>query len=395
MLSQWVVFSAFWGKLLFMNRNNYFSATYDEARERFLAAAHQQGADVTHHKHPTARGPQGTPLYLDTAWVGPQDAQAVLVNTSGTHGAEGFGGSAAQLAWLCERGQSSLPPGVAMLMVHAVNPYGFAWGLRGTEGNVDLNRNWLDFSTPLPENVLYEQIHPFLCPAEIKPSTVNRLMEEGTRLIATHGRWALEDAISRGQYTHPDGFHYGGTGPDWSSTILQKIFKKELKDVRHIGFIDWHTGPVGDGELIYLCFSSPQSGQWQEAQRWWGADALDPAKVDRLWGSKRPSRVGIMYWGLEKLVEPDGQLVGGIVEFRSAQPKSNSVDALKISMLERWLRFEGGFDAPEAAHYFALLQNEYAPCRASWRQAVLKNSLAAYDRTLKGLASWDFAHAAD
>ncbi|MBV1886526.1 MAG: M14 family metallopeptidase [Parvibaculaceae bacterium] len=378
-----------------MDRNSYFSATYDEARERFLAAAQQQDASVVHHQHPTARGPQDQSLYLDTAWIGPPNAQTVLVNTSGTHGAEGFAGSAAQLAWLNERGRSSLPPGVAMLMIHAVNPYGFAWGLRGTHDNIDLNRNWLDFSAPPPENELYEQIHPFLCPREIKPSTVNQLMEEGARMIAKHGRWALEDAISRGQYTHPDGFHYGGARADWSSSILQDIFQNDLSHIPHIGFIDWHTGPVGNGELIYLCFSSPKSRQWQEAQRWWGSDALDPAKVDRLWGSKRPSRVGIMYWGLEKLVEPAGQLVGGIVEFRSAQPKSNSVDALKISMLERWLRFEGGFDAPEAAHYLALLQNEYAPSRKSWRDTVLQNGLMTYDQTLAGLGSWDLAQAAD
>lgn len=378
-----------------MDKDSYFSENYDEARERFLAAARQQGGEMVHYRHPTARGPQGQPLYLDTAWIGPRDAHAVLVNTSGTHGAEGFAGSAAQLGWLCERGQADLPPGVALLMIHAVNPYGFAWGLRGTENNVDLNRNWLDFSTPLPENTLYEQIHPFLCPREIKPSTVNQLMEAGGRLIAKHGRWALEDAISRGQYTHPDGFHYGGACPDWSGSLLQDIFQKDLHGVRHIGFIDWHTGPVGDGELIYLCFSSPKSAQWQEAQRWWGPDALDPAKVDRLWGSKRPSRVGIMYWGLEKLIKPTGQLVGGIVEFRSAQSKPTAVDALKVSMLERWLRFEGGFEAPEATHYFAQLQNEYAPRRESWRQAVLKNGLATYDRTLAGLGSWDFAQAAD
>lgn len=378
-----------------MNTNTYFSATYDEARERFLASAHRQQAVLTHHQHPTARGPQGQPLFLDTAWVGPRDAHAVLVTASGTHGAEGFAGSAAQLAWLSEHGQASLPPGVALLMIHAVNPYGFAWGLRGTHDNVDLNRNWLDFSEACPENTLYEQIHPYLCPAEIKPSTVNRLMEEGARLIAKHGRWALEDAISRGQYTHPDGFHYGGAHPDWSRTVLQEIFQKELRHVPRIGFIDWHTGPVGNGELIYLCFSSPQSRQWQEAQRWWGPDALDPAKVDRLWGSKRPSRVGIMFWGLEKLVAPAGDLVGGIIEFRSAQPKANSIDALKISMLERWLRFEGGFDAPEAAHYFALLQNEYAPSRESWRAAVLQNGLTTYDQTLTGLARWGLASAAD
>ena len=99
--------------------------------------------------------------------------------------------------------------------------------------------------------------------------------------------------------------------------------------------------------------------------------------------------------GAGKARRTAGQLVGGIVEFRSAQPKSNSVDALKISMLERWLRFEGGFDAPEAAHYLELLQNEYAPSRKSWRDTVLQNGLMTYDQTLAGLGSWDLAQAAD
>ena len=125
-----------------MEAGKFFSETYSEACSRFLEAAEAAGAEIQSHENPFAVGPDGGALHLDTAWFGPRDAGTVLLNTCGTHGAEGFAGSAAQLAWMSTCGPLDLPRGVAALFVHAVNPYGFAWGLRGTENNVDLNRNF-------------------------------------------------------------------------------------------------------------------------------------------------------------------------------------------------------------------------------------------------------------
>jgi beta-lactamase class A len=60
-----------------------------------------------------------------------------VVLTSATHGIEGFCGSGCQIDWLLEGGPTRLPDGVAALIVHAVNPFGFAWLRRVTEENVD------------------------------------------------------------------------------------------------------------------------------------------------------------------------------------------------------------------------------------------------------------------
>ena len=76
----------------------------------------------------------------------------LLVTISATHGVEGFCGSGAQVDWLTLGGPEQLPAGVAALMVHAINPHGFAWLRRVTEEGVDLNRNFVDFTAPLPEN---------------------------------------------------------------------------------------------------------------------------------------------------------------------------------------------------------------------------------------------------
>lgn len=380
-----------------MDAGKFFSETYDEARARFLEAAVMAGARLAAYENPMAKGPGGTRLFLDTAWFGPEDADTVLLNICGTHGTEGFAGSAAQLAWIASCGPHDLPHGAAALLVHAVNPFGFAWGLRGTENNVDLNRNFLDHGEPHPENPLYEEIHRFLCPRSLDPASIQRMLVAGARFIGKHGQWSLEDAVSRGQYTHPDGYHYGGLAPEWSNVTLRDIVKRDLAQARRVAFIDWHSGPAGDGELIHLCFSNPAGPEFARAAHWWGEDALDPATVNAMWGSKRPSRRGIMFWGLEEQLAPCARLTGAVIEFRSARHKPNPAQALRASLLERWLRFEGGLDAPEARAYLDEIREDYAPRRRSWQYNVIGNALSCYRATIEGMGSWmdERARAAD
>ena len=56
---------------------------------------------------------------------------------------------------------------VAVLLVHAVNPYGFSHLRRANEDHIDLNRNFLDFSRPLSKNAGYGELHGELLPTEL------------------------------------------------------------------------------------------------------------------------------------------------------------------------------------------------------------------------------------
>ena len=131
-----------------------FSPDYDSARRRFLAMCTRYGVAVRSYANPE-RAPDGADLATDTAWFGPADAAQVMILMSATHGVEGFCGSGAQLDWLLHGGPARLPDNTAALVVHAINPYGFAWGRRTTEEGVDLNRNGVDFAAPLPANPGY------------------------------------------------------------------------------------------------------------------------------------------------------------------------------------------------------------------------------------------------
>ena len=100
-----------------------FPRDYAESRRRFLRAARAQGAALKSYVNPN-RGPTGEVLATDCAWLGSQKVRNVLVLISGTHGVEGFAGGGALVDVLTTTPR--LLRGLALLLVHAINPYGFA-----------------------------------------------------------------------------------------------------------------------------------------------------------------------------------------------------------------------------------------------------------------------------
>ncbi len=144
---------------------DYFSPDYQNARERFCAAAERAGAHLNRYLLPERFGPQGESLSIDVARLGPESSTDALVVLSGTHGVEGLGGAGCQVGFLIDRLYEALPSSACALLVHAVNPHGFAWLRRVNEDNVDLNRNFIDFSQP-PSSAAYEPLHEWLVPTD-------------------------------------------------------------------------------------------------------------------------------------------------------------------------------------------------------------------------------------
>ena len=180
--------------------DNSFSDDYGKARTKFLDAARSAGADLSRFglDHP---GPAGIELSTDVAWLGPRTAQAVMVTISATHGVEGFFGSATQTEWLRRAKSAALPEGVAALHIHAINPYGFAWLRRTNETNVDINRNWVDFTKALPPNTRYDELSQDLCPADWSDASQ---AETGARIAAWIKRQGPDGlAIYLAEIIHP------------------------------------------------------------------------------------------------------------------------------------------------------------------------------------------------
>ena len=241
-----------------------FSANYQEARSHFLEVANQCGAAIHSRVHPLTGAKRET-LAMDVAVQGRSDASRVLMTTSAVHGVEGFCGSAIQSGLLQ---QLILPEDVAVVHVHAVNPYGFSHERRVNEDNVDLNRNFINFGQPLPHNADYAQIHAQLLPSHWPPTPEqNALLETQSKIW---GDRRMQRAITSGQYQFSEGVWFGGLKPTWSHTSFRHVLKNHLSHAKQIAWIDLHTGlgPSGHGERIFACTDNGVT--LQRARQWWG-----------------------------------------------------------------------------------------------------------------------------
>ncbi|SER43619.1 Protein of unknown function [Pseudomonas sp. NFACC02] len=217
---------------------------YRQLRERFLKAASRVGAALSEYPHPLS-GPFGEALFTDVAWIGAPDASKVLVALSGTHGVEGYYGSDCQSRWLESLEDRSLPEGVAVLMIHLINPWGTAWLRRVNEDNLDQNRNYLDFSRPLPDNRAYHDVHAFYTCAQLRGPQRDQVDALFNAAVAERGWSGLMSVVEAGQYAFADGLFYGGSGPSWSNRTLRAIVEKHLSGVEVAACFDLHTG-AGD-----------------------------------------------------------------------------------------------------------------------------------------------------
>lgn len=243
------------------------SPSYAHARAAFLDAAAGADARVESWAHPL-RGLDDEELFVDVAEVGPVDAANVIMVVSGTHGVEGYLGSAIQREHL-----GTLDPAdtadVTIVFVHALNPFGFSWVRRVNEDNVDLNRNFIDWTGPPPRNDEYPDLAELLVPDSWSEDTQKRTLAALMSTLRELGLDRAQQIISGGQFDDPTGLFYGGTGPTWSHRWLRGFLQRRLERVRRAAILDLHTGlgPWGHAELISS--DRPTTAAFQRQQDWW------------------------------------------------------------------------------------------------------------------------------
>jgi hypothetical protein len=389
-----------------------FSRTYDEARDRFLAAADGARADVETHVLHGHVGPAGGPLATDVARLGRSDADVIVLCLSGTHGAEGFAGSAAQTAWLGQDRSPTVPDGVAVVLVHAVNPFGFTSLTRTNEGGVDLNRNAMDFDAELPGNEIYSVLHPhvmeavdeFMRAGEWSERHRRHVARVRDRLMAEVGRWEVADAIERGQFDHPGGLEYGGDRLQWSLETLFDIVRQHAALARHIAYVDWHTLlRVGDGDVVPLCFNRTGDVLYTRCARWWGDRPIDRTAIDRRWALgtaarlPRTSRYGLVMWGVQHAAAPGADVAGAVVEFGADPEPSNTdradgdplvLDEIEAHARASWLLAHRTDRGPEVERRRAEARAQFSPPRQSFERAAVTTSLDVMRSVIDGAAQW-------
>lgn len=240
----------------------YFQESYEECKQAFLQEAtmvinEYERAELSHIQVPSQIDQE---LFIDLLYIPPiQDSSKLLVISSGIHGVEGYVGSAVQQMFLKEMLNKDLLSEMGVLLIHSMNPYGFKYGRRATENNVDLNRG-SEMDPGLFENknpgygALYEMLNP---KGEVSNASlrnqffhliiISKMMKESMSV--------LRQAILQGQYEFPEGLYFGGTDFEPQIDSLKRILPGLFSPYETILEIDLHTG-YGARGVLHL-FSNP------------------------------------------------------------------------------------------------------------------------------------------
>lgn len=328
--------------------------SYAEARAAFVTAADAAGAQRTSFPHPL-RGPEGEELAIDVAELGPSDATRVVVVVSATHGVEGYTGSALQTQWLTHHADER-PGAVRVVLVHGLNPYGFAWVRRVNEDNVDLNRNFIDWSEPAPLNADYATIAALLVPERWTPDEVQRTTGEILTIAADWGFPKLQAVVSGGQYQHRTGVFYGGAGPVWSHRWLREWSAAALAASQTVRILDLHTGlgPNGVGELISHASSSEPP--YQRATALWGPVM---SMVD---GDSVSAPLQGDWLAASESLAPHAEVTAVAVEYGTV----DTVTVLQALRADAWLHANGDPVGPDAAAVRAQVRAAFADDDPTW-----------------------------
>jgi hypothetical protein len=353
-----------------------FARNYAEARRKFHDAARSRSLQVERHLHPVARGADGEELSADVALLGDAHASALLVLTSGMHGVEGFCGSGCQVLLLRDDVVHSAVArsGVAVLFHHAVNPFGFSHVRRVNEDNVDLNRNFLDFSEAPPPNAAYASVHAVVVPDEWPPTKHNSASIGA--YVARHGVARLQAAITGGQSDFADGLFYAGRGPAWSNIVLRAVLQRFGANRQRLGWIDFHTGlgPWGHGEKI---LSGPDDAAMiARARRWYGVD------VTTMYDGSSTSALltGVAYHAaLESC--PNAEYTGIALEYGTRSLN----EVLQALRADQWLANHPEADEPRRSAIKQQMRNAFHDDGAAWQALVYGQARLAVLQALRAL----------
>jgi hypothetical protein len=265
------------------------------------------------------------------------------------------------------------PEGAAVVLIHALNPFGFAWQRRFNEENVDLNRNFL-----LPEQAyagappLADIFRKTLKPA---PWRVNFHNMRVAKLALRHGVRSFWETLPVGQYEHPDWLFFGGSGPSQSVRLVEQMLPTFLDEAQEIVHLDFHTGlgRWANWELLLSEQEAPENATW-----WREHFETEKVKEAKSVGRSYEIRGGFGSWLQHKF--PSCRYRFATAEFGTYSP----MRVIRALTEELYWHSILGHDQPDHWARRALTE-AFAPQDARWREISLAAGLSLVERAAEAL----------
>ncbi len=352
---------------------DHFPQDYRDARHAFIAAAEAADLGVTSRLLLSDKGADGKPLFLDTTTIGERGAATALLLMSGTHGVEGYFGSGVQTGLLREK--IAAPQGAKIVMLHALNPYGFSWDRRVNEDNADINRNFADFKNP-PANAAYDELADAIVLRDLSRETLKAANAKLRAWSERNGPFRLQEAISAGQYSHKDGIYYGGAKESWSHAMLKDVFREELKSVKRLVVIDFHTGLGEHGAAEMITEDLPGSAAYGRAKAMWRNVQSSEAGE-----SVSPPLLGT----IDKAVAT--WMAGKELTFAALEAGTRDSRAVFNALRrDNWLHLNRGQNDPEWSEVKREIRDAFYPDTDEWKRMVWDHAAGAVQGALAAIA---------
>lgn len=269
---------------------------------------------------------------------------------------------------------ATLPKDTAVLLIHAINPYGFSHVRRVNENNIDLNRNFLDFSEDLPENPDYAEVHPLIIPDDWGGPAQAAADMKIQDYISEKGLSTYQAAVSGGQHIHEGGIFFGGFEPSWTNKTLRKVVSKHAGESKHLALLDFHTGlgPYGHGEPIYV---GDPSGL-PRAMKWYGGDVTSPEA-----GTSSSAVVrGTIDNGVTQMA-PNATHTCVAIEYGTL-PVLEVLNALRA---DNWLYVKGDINSEQGKAIKKQVRDAFYCDADDWKEMIWTRGISMVQLALSGL----------
>lgn len=365
------------------DRLSYFCGSYEKCRTGFrdavvqatqaLSSAERAVVETGSWKVPSESDGD---LSIDWVYFPPTKGQRtqLVVLTSGVHGVEGFAGSAMQQLFLRETLPTLQRDNLGILVVHAINPYGFKYIRRVSEHNVDLNRNF-DINKLLfaSRNEGYRKLNAVLNPVEpFRGGLWTRLKfyYRVARVLLKEKLSVLRQAVVGGQYEFERGVYFGGHDFEPQKAILETGIGARMKTFQSVLILDLHTG-YGDRGQLYLFPSDFPNAEVEAATR----KVFEGERIEDAHGKDFYANSGDFPEFLSKVAYAQHVLaIPMCLEFGTANNISTygGIESLRRMVAENEMHWHGSADPATAQALHDDFLEMYFPSTDGWRRKVME-----------------------
>jgi hypothetical protein len=354
-----------------------FPEDFKSSRERFLSETARLAATVSSLPLYSAANQHKLELSIDIATIGDAKAPRTLLYIAGTHGVEGFIGSAIQSAIVSQLAE--VPNGCNIAMIHCLNPWGMTNLRRANEHNIDLNRNCTTSDNQrcgAPPG--YGEIRSLLLPE--RPRSLPVFCVDTLRVVLRHGFAAAKQAVTGGQYVDQNGLFYGGLNLQLELELVRQWARDNLADKERVLVVDLHSGLGSFGEDSLIVDHPDTSDNHRRIKKLFPNYKIHGPDPSRSLSYETRGSIG----SLLPAILPNTTVDYVVHEFGTFHP----FRVLHALVQENFHFFRSGCAIGEQNRHPSslLLKDAFCPVSTEWRENAISRGLALFEAAKEALA---------